>query len=113
MKARILSSLAMALIPLSLCAAEPAARSTTAAADSATKPAATAAVATDSGAVKTDTPKARARCGDFTGSRIKPRKADGCEPIIRPSRTYTRDQMQTTGEIDTYEALRKLDPIFY
>lgn len=97
MKSGIRLSIAIALMPLGVCAAEPSAQSATA----------------DASTVKAEaTAKAKVRCEDSTGSRIKPRKAD-CEPIVRPSRTYSRDLMQTTGEINTYEALRKLDPIFY
>lgn len=50
-------------------------------------------------------------CAYATGSRIRPRQVNRCEPN-RPLRSYTKDQLDATGEIDLNDALRELDPVF-
>jgi hypothetical protein len=50
-------------------------------------------------------------CGKITGSRIKSSKAMACEKASnRPVRIYTAEELRNTGEFDTAEALRTLDP---
>ncbi len=51
------------------------------------------------------------RCETLTGSRIRPRKETGCQ-ANRPLRTFTKEQLDLTGNIDIIEALRDLDPVF-
>lgn len=46
-------------------------------------------------------------CPQSTGSRIK-RPDNDCVPV--PGRSYTRDDLERTGAVDTSEALRRLDP---
>jgi hypothetical protein len=45
-------------------------------------------------------------CVRETGSRIKVKEKE----CIGPGRTYSRDELDNTGEFDTAEALRKIDP---
>ena len=50
-------------------------------------------------------------CGKITGSRIRSSKATDCEKASnRPIRIYTAEELKNTGEFDTAEALRTLDP---
>jgi uncharacterized lipoprotein YajG len=48
----------------------------------------------------------------FTGSRIRSADNTRCAPQGYPSRSYTAEELATTGEMDMSEALRKLDPTF-
>jgi hypothetical protein len=50
---------------------------------------------------------ARQHCIRDTGSRIE-RKDDGCSN--QPGSSYSQDELQNTGRIDTADALRQLDP---
>jgi hypothetical protein len=50
-------------------------------------------------------------CLRHTGSRLQPRGKDGC--IGGAGRSYSRDDLDRTGEVDVGEALRKLDPRLY
>ena len=45
-------------------------------------------------------------CVRETGSRIKMQEGK----CIGPGRTYTREELERTGAIDTAEALQRLDP---
>jgi hypothetical protein len=88
-----LTALAVAaLLPLSSIAAEPA-------------PAAAAATAK---AKKADKP-----CEPATASRIRKSKADDCKKDMPPAGTYTKEDLDSTGQTDTGEALRRLDPRFH
>jgi hypothetical protein len=60
------------------------------------------------------TPKAekKDRCEPVSGSRIKSTRGGGCPGAGQMTRSYTRRDIEITGEIDMAEALRKLDPIF-
>jgi len=49
---------------------------------------------------------AKAFCVRETGSRIQPKPGD----CIGPGRTYSRDELERTGEFTSAEALKKLDP---
>jgi hypothetical protein len=58
-------------------------------------------------------------CATVTGSRIKAAKpskekdkAGKCAVSSTPMRTYTKDQIEMTGEMDIADALRQLDPAF-
>ena len=93
--------LAVAL-PLGALAAEPAATTeqTAPTAQAADKPAK---------AMKVDT-----HCRPATDTRIRRTKVAGCEnKSAQPTRTYTKEDLERTGETDTLQALRKLDPRFY
>ena len=56
---------------------------------------------------KTRTAAVAPQCAAETGSRIH---RDSSQCSASPSRTYTRDDIERTGSIDTAEALRLLDP---
>lgn len=51
-------------------------------------------------------------CAPNTGTRIKPAKDDEAKVAncAQPGRTYSREELDQTGEIDTARALRQLDP---
>ena len=55
--------------------------------------------------------KAGTPCEFRTGTRIRAGKAAGCEGAV-PWRSYSKQEIDTTGYIDVAEALRHLDPIF-
>lgn len=57
-------------------------------------------------AVTTEAEAERVDCIRYTGSRI--RRPDGC--IAVPGSVYTRGQLKLTGDINTGEALSRLDP---
>jgi hypothetical protein len=50
----------------------------------------------------------KSRCVRDTGSRIKRRETKICNG--QPGRSYDRDDLDSTGAIDTADALRRLDP---
>lgn len=50
-------------------------------------------------------------CAYATGSRIRPRQVNRCAPN-RPLRSYSKEELDATGEIDLNNALRELDPAF-
>jgi hypothetical protein len=51
-------------------------------------------------------------CVTNTGSRIKPAKGEEAKVAncMQPGSTYSKDELDQTGEIDTGRALRQLDP---
>ena len=54
--------------------------------------------------------KAPADC-PVSGSRLR-QKAPNCVSAT-PTRSYSQQELQTTGEMDLGQALKKLDPIFH
>lgn len=52
------------------------------------------------------------QCQSVTGSRIQDAHREKCEPVGYPFRSYSRDELDATGEIDIGEALRQIDPTF-
>lgn len=62
---------------------------------------------------KGEAKKEEAQCDVAPGSRIKQSKAVDCKKISKqPFRSYSKEELDTTGETNVAEALRKLDPIF-
>jgi hypothetical protein len=58
------------------------------------------------------------QCQQLTGSRIRPSKTDSpktntCKQSSNALRSYSSEDLQSTGETNLAEALRKLDPTFY
>jgi hypothetical protein len=52
-------------------------------------------------------------CERVTGSRIQMAQRDGkCEPVGQAFKSYSADELASTGEMDLVEALRQLDPAF-
>lgn len=50
-------------------------------------------------------------CVEGTGSRIKPAKGEEAKAnCMQPGSTYSKDEIDQTGEIDMGRALRQLDP---
>jgi hypothetical protein len=49
-------------------------------------------------------------CVSQTGTRLQPRHRSNC---IANGRSYTREDLDRTGQVDVGEALRKLDPRLY
>ncbi len=47
-----------------------------------------------------------------TSSRIRRQKAGECTPSAAPTRSWSREEIEQTGETDVGQALRKLDPRF-
>ena len=58
-------------------------------------------------------PKSSALCARSTGSILRPSAKNGCTASTLPMRSFTQDELQSTGEIDIATALRKLDPSFH
>lgn len=57
-------------------------------------------------------PKAT-QCEKVTGSIIRPSEKKECKSASsQPMRTYTKEDIDRTGEISVAQALRKLDPRF-
>jgi hypothetical protein len=57
--------------------------------------------------------KDEAKCDVAPGSRIRQAKSEDCKKIAKqPFRSYSKEEIDNTGETDINEALRKLDPIF-
>ena len=50
---------------------------------------------------------------EATASRIQRNKAGECWKSTQPSRTITKDELDSTGETDVGEALKRLDPRFH
>lgn len=50
-------------------------------------------------------------CEVSTASRIHRSKTD-CPKDMQPTRSYSKQELESTGQIDTGEALRRLDPRF-
>jgi hypothetical protein len=61
-------------------------------------------------ATKASTDKIATECASNTGTRLKVAKGR-CNPA--KVTVYTQDEIQSTGKIDTGEALKQLDPRFY
>ncbi len=98
------------MLPAGLYAAdsEPTAKST-----SESKPAADAQDSADKARdadKKVEAAKAEPKCEYVTGSRIRHHPPVKCEDGTPGLRVITADDLQTTGEVDITEALRKLDP---
>jgi len=55
--------------------------------------------------------QADAAC-DTTASRIRRNRAGECVPSSQPTRSYSKDDIDNTGQTDIAEALRRLDPRF-
>lgn len=81
-----------------------------------------AALAADTGApAETSQPakpatakSADADCQNVSGSRVRPAGGRGCHyRSFGPLRSYSRRDIEMTGESDLAEALRKLDPVFH
>ncbi len=54
-----------------------------------------------------------AKCTQAPGSHIKLAKPEDCEKAARgPYRSFSKEELESTGETDLGEALRKLDPRF-
>jgi hypothetical protein len=74
-------------------------------------------VASDDAAPVAEPPKAEApmpkpvRAAVCTGSRIRPALGQPC-PSTSALRSYSQTDLQRTGQIQVYDALRLLDPIF-
>jgi hypothetical protein len=74
-----------------------------------------AAESTDKGTDKTankDNKKKDQKCAVTTGSRIRRDPPADCERATPGERSYTAEELATTGEMNLSEALRKLDPRF-
>jgi hypothetical protein len=55
--------------------------------------------------------KTDAACKAATGTRIRPKKQTSCEKAANlPLRSYSAEELQSTGHIDLVEALRELNP---
>lgn len=61
---------------------------------------------TEDAAATTEAEVARVDCIRYTGSRI--RRPDGC--ISVPGSVYSREQLRLTGDLNTGDALSRLDP---
>ena len=99
------------LIAAALCAG-------VASAEEPAKPAATPAAAPATAATATPDKVAagakaakRKECNPPSGSRIKPPANGPCKAVIEPYRVWSEKQIRETGEINTGDALEKLDPI--
>jgi curli biogenesis system outer membrane secretion channel CsgG len=67
-------------------------------------------------ASKVEAPKAKPvekLCDPPTSSRVRKSKTEECPKGAKQMSTYTQEDLQSTGETDTVEALRKLDPRFH
>lgn len=64
-------------------------------------------------AKKDDAKKDEAKCEVAPGSRIQRKKPDNCKDLAKqPYRSYSKEEIDNTGETNIAEALRKLDPSF-
>jgi len=50
-------------------------------------------------------------CGEITGTRIRTDREE-CAPVGLPLKSFSAEELQSTGELDMAEALRQLDPAF-
>ncbi|RYZ63585.1 MAG: hypothetical protein EOP08_10655 [Proteobacteria bacterium] len=55
--------------------------------------------------------KADLSCEPSARSRIRKARSLGCNDA-QPTRSYSREDLQSTGQFDSAEALRRLDPRF-
>ena len=58
-------------------------------------------------------PKHGVRCESVSGTRIQPSPKVDCKSSITPYRSYSKDELDRTGETNLAAALRELDPIFH
>ena len=64
-------------------------------------------------AKKDEAKKDEAKCDVAPGSRIQRKKPEVCKDIAQqPYRSYSKEEIDNTGETNIAEALRKLDPSF-
>jgi hypothetical protein len=82
------------LAPVTLLAADPETKATTATTEAAAKP------------------KHAMRCDSVSGTRIQPSPKDNCKSAITPYRSYSKEDLDRTGKTNLAEALREIDPIF-
>jgi hypothetical protein len=55
--------------------------------------------------------KTSASCKATTGTRIQSKKKDGCEKVAsQPIRSYSAEELESTGKLKLAEALKELDP---
>jgi outer membrane receptor for Fe3+-dicitrate len=55
-----------------------------------------------------------AKCTQAPGSHIRLAKPENCAKAARgPYRSYSKEELERTGETNLAEALRKLDPTFH
>jgi hypothetical protein len=76
---------------------------------------ATSSSPSDAARIAADTSKASSldrACVSHTGTRIRPAKGEEAKVVncAQPGSTYSKEQLEQTGEIDTARALQKLDP---
>ena len=57
--------------------------------------------------------KAAMACEGATASRIRRNKAGECVHSAQPTRSYSKEDIDTTGQTDMGEALKRLDPRFH
>jgi hypothetical protein len=108
--ARTLTALVAAfLIPLGALAADPVAPATNAQSTQATETSAADSKATDSKATHSKARKADTKCEQSTSSRIHKNKGD-CDKDSQPTSSYSKEELESTGQTDTGDALRRLDP---
>jgi hypothetical protein len=50
---------------------------------------------------------------DVTSTRIRRNRNGDCPASSQPTRSYTKDDLDSTGQTDVGEALRRLDPRFH
>jgi len=63
---------------------------------------------------KKDATKDEAKCDVAPGSRIQRKKPEVCKDIAQqPYRSFSKEEIENTGETNIAEALRKLDPSFH
>jgi len=94
-RSRIIAAFAVALIA-------PMAATYAADTESAPKPAAKE---------KVEAKKEAAKCDVAPGSRVRQAKPEDCQKIAKqPFRSYSKEELDSTGETNVAEALRKLDP---
>jgi hypothetical protein len=55
-------------------------------------------------------PKPAAKCEYLTGSRIRHDPPVDCDSGTSPTRVFTREELENTGEASLGDALRALDP---
>lgn len=51
-------------------------------------------------------------CRETAATRIHKNKPGECAKSTQPTRTYTKEDLDSTGQTDTGEALKRLDPRF-
>jgi hypothetical protein len=69
--------------------------------------------ATDTKAEGTAKPAKPVYCQSSGRIKVRADSKNGCESAQKPYRSYSREQIDTTGKIDVASALEELDPIFH